>query len=243
MSDRTRPFLTAAWRHLVMLNYAVSPSLLRPLVPAGTTLDSFHDTYYASVIGFLFLDTRVLGIPIPNHRNFEEVNLRFYVRRDVDGETRRAVTFVREFVPRRAIAAVAHAAYNEPYTAVPMRHDVSLSTNGDPRRVQFSWRTDHSWTTVAAEAEGAGMVPPADSFESFIAEHYWGYTRQKDGGTVEYEVRHPPWRVWKARDATLTGAVAQSYGPAWAAALAAEPSSAFIADGSPVTVYTPRRIG
>jgi uncharacterized protein YqjF (DUF2071 family) len=32
------------------------------------------------MVGFVFKDTRVLGIKWPFHVNFEEVNLRFYVR-------------------------------------------------------------------------------------------------------------------------------------------------------------------
>src|SRR5689334_2274538 len=102
-----RPFLRAEWRDLVMLNYESPAGLLDPLVPAGVELDRWRGTLYVSVVGFLFRDTRVLGIPIPFHRTFEEVNLRFYVRRELDGDVRRGVVFVRELVPRRAIATVA----------------------------------------------------------------------------------------------------------------------------------------
>ena len=80
-----RPFLTARWRYLAMLNYEVPPEALAPLVPAGTELDSWQGKTFVSVVGFLFLDTRVLGIAIPGHRDFEEVNLRFYVRRKAAG--------------------------------------------------------------------------------------------------------------------------------------------------------------
>ena len=107
-------FLTAEWRYLAMLNYRVSPSLLYPLVPPGTELDLWNGTAYISVVGFKFQHTRVLGVPIPFHVNFEEVNLRFYVRRETNGAVRRGVTFIRELVPRAAIAGVAKLAYNEP---------------------------------------------------------------------------------------------------------------------------------
>ncbi len=80
-------FLTAEWRHLAMLSYEIDPELLQPLVPRGTDLDTWQGRTYVSVVGFLFLRTRVLGIPVPFHRNFEEVNLRFYVRRLADGRT------------------------------------------------------------------------------------------------------------------------------------------------------------
>src|SRR6185503_10439864 len=104
---------TAHWRFLMMLNYEVDPSVLHPLVPRGTELDTWHGRTYASVVGFLFLDTRVLGLAIPFHRDFEEVNLRFYVRRREAEAWRRGVVFIKEIVPRWAIATVARVAYNE----------------------------------------------------------------------------------------------------------------------------------
>ena len=113
------PFLTARWEHLVLLNYVCPAALLEPLVPAGTTLDRWEGEALVSLVGFLFSDTRLLGVPVPFHRTFEEVNLRFYVRGPAP-DFRRAVVFIRELVPRWAIAAVARGIYNEPYLSVPM---------------------------------------------------------------------------------------------------------------------------
>ena len=101
------PFLTAQWRHLVLINYEIAPEIVRPYVPRGTEIDSFDGRTYASLVGFLFLDTRLRGVPIPFHRNFEEVNLRLYVRRKGAEGWRRGVVFVREIVPRLALAWVA----------------------------------------------------------------------------------------------------------------------------------------
>src|SRR5690606_40211851 len=97
------------WRRLVMLNYDVDPAVLRPLVPHGVELDTWEGRYLVSVVGFQFLDTRLLGVPVPFHRDFDEINLRFYVRRRADDGWRRGVVFVKEIVPRRALAAVARA--------------------------------------------------------------------------------------------------------------------------------------
>ena len=232
-----RPFLTARWRHLLLLNYAVDPALLAPHVPAGTVLDAHAGSTYASLVAFLFRDTRVLGLRIPGHEHFEELNLRFYVRRECDGELRRAVVFVRELVPRRAIAFLARALYNEPYVALPMRHRIG----GDPPRVEYGWRLDGAWDTVAAAAEGSGAPPAAGSHEEFITEHYWGYTRQRDGGTLEYRVEHPRWRVWRARLVGMSARLEPLSGEAFARALTT-PASVFIAEGSPVTVFRGNRL-
>jgi uncharacterized protein len=238
-----RPFLTAQWRHLVMLSYDVDPEVLAPLVPAGTTLDLWQGRALVSVVGFRFLDTRVLGAAIPWHRDFDEVNLRFYVRRDLPGgQTRHGVVFVRELVARRAVVLLARLAYNEPYRAVRMRSATPRGLSEAPGRLAYEWRIGGAWEGLAATAVDAPAVPEPGSQEAFITQHHWGYTRQRDGGTVEYEVEHSPWRVWTAGDATLATDVARLYGRAFAPALSRPPSSALVADGSPVIVYAPRRV-
>ena len=239
------PFLTAAWRYLAMLNFEVPPALLRPLVPAGTELDTGAGVTLASLVGFRFLDTRVLGIAFPGHRDFDEVNLRFYVRRQAeDGAWRRAVVFVRELVPRRAIATVARWVYHEPYSAVPMRHELEVAgaTEGAPARVAYAWRLGGRWHRLEVRTYGVPLLPAPGSEAAFITEHYWGYTRRRDGGTAEYRVAHVPWRVWPAADTSLDGDMAHVYGAGFAECLRGPPRSAFLAEGSTVTVSGGRRI-
>ena len=233
-------FLTAEWRDLLMLNYAVAPEQLAPFVPAGTVLDRWDGEAIVSIVGFRFVDTRVMGVAVPGHRDFEEVNLRMYVRRNAPDGPRRAVVFIRELVPRRAIAWVARLVYNEPYRTRPMRH--WIVREGLSQRLRYEWQTAGRWSGIEARTEGSSRPLAPGSEAEFITEHYWGYTRQRDGGTIEYEVAHPPWRVWDARAATLSGAVAETYGPEWAAALAGPPRSAFVAEGSRITVFRPRRL-
>lgn len=235
-----RPFLTAEWRDLLMLNYAVPPELILPLAPLGTEPDSWCGTTFVSVVGFRFLSTRVLGLPVPGHRDFEEVNLRFYVRRLGPEGWRRGVVFVRELVPRRAIAWVARAWYNEPYRALPMRH--AIDRDGRASRIRYEWRPHQTWEGVSARIEGEPLAPAPGSEAEFITEHYWGYTRQRDGGAIEYRVAHPSWRVWEAREAVLRCDVAALYGAKFAPALSRPPQSAFVAEGSAVTVFRPRRV-
>jgi uncharacterized protein YqjF (DUF2071 family) len=230
-----------------MLNYEVPVSLLQELVPRGTVLDLWQGRALVSVVGFRFLRTRLLGFPIPFHRNFDEVNLRFYVRRELpDGEVRRGVVFIRELVPRRIIAWVARVAYNEPYDALPMRSETPDVPTEAPHTLRYAWRRRTSagptWDSLQARAVGQASLPATGSEALFITEHYWGYTRQRGGGTVEYEVQHPPWRVWEAETPELRADVASLYGPRFAEALAAAPRSAFVAEGSPVSVFRPNRL-
>lgn len=240
-----RRFLTATWRALAMLNYEVDPALLAARVPAGTELDAWRGRTFVSVVGFRFLRTRVLGVPVPLHRDFDEVNLRFYVRRDAPDGVRRGVVFVKEIVPRRAIAWVARAAFRESYVALPMRHEVALPpANGAGRgRAAYAWRLGATWSRLSVEFEGAPAACAAGSEQEFITEHYWGYVRRPHGATLEYRVEHPPWRAWRAVAASLDCDAAASYGPELAPVLASAPSSAFVAEGSPVVVRWSRPLG
>ena len=246
-----RPFLTAQWRHLAMLSWAVDRALVAPYLPAGTVPDEWNGRTYLSIVGFLFLDARLRGIAVPLHRNFEELNLRTYVRREqprADGgvETRRGVTFLREIVPRRAIATVARIAYNEPYEARAMRHAVDFDPATDlPRAAEYAWRQPThpgGWGRIRVEVEGPPAQPVPDSEAEFITEHYWGYTRQVDGGTVEYAVRHAPWRTWRASRVVVDADLRTLYGQPIADALSRTPDSALLAEGGEVSVSVPTRL-
>lgn len=240
-----RVFLTTRWSHLAMLNYEVEPSLLQVLVPRGTQLDLFEDRAFVSMVGFLYHDTRVLGLPVPYHRHFPEVNLRFYVRRQGPEGWRRGVVFVKEIVPRRAIAWVARWIYDEPFVRLPMRHEIvpRKEASGVPGDVAYRWYHAGAWQRLAVETVGGAELPAPGSEEEFITEHYWGYTQRRDGSTSEYEVDHPSWRVWQVGRAKFACDVASLYGKQFVEPLSVEPSSAFLAEGSDVTVYRGRRLG
>ena len=247
-----KPFLTAEWRWLAMLNYEVDPAILTPYLPAAVELDQFHGRTLASMVAFRFLNTRVMGLPVPGHRNFDEVNLRFYVRRVVGDEIRRGVVFIREIVPRRAIAWAARTIYEEPYAAAPMRHRLDYSepttdasTDGPlpaPSSVQYEWKHRGKWNELAATLAGTPRLPDQGSEEEFITEHYWGYTKRRSRATSEYRVEHPQWRVWRAESPKLDCDIASLYGAEFREALSAKPSSAFVAEGSDVSVYPGERI-
>jgi uncharacterized protein YqjF (DUF2071 family) len=237
-------FLTAEWRHLVMLNFEVEPAILRSEVPRGLELDTWNGRNFLSVVGFLFLKTRVLRFPIPFHRDFEEVNLRFYVRRRGPEGWRRGVVFIKEIVPRWAIATVARVAYNENYVARRMSHRVDLEggTIAPNGSVEYTWRDGGARHHIAAKTEGGPTPLVEGSEEEFITEHYWGYSAQRDGGAVEYQVEHPRWRVWRTSEARFGCDVKQVYGDRYVECLSGRATSAFVADGSPVVVRKGARL-
>lgn len=234
-------FLSAEWRHLVMLNFEVDPSILQKFVPFGTVLDLWQGKALVSLVGFMFLNTRVLGMSIPFHRNFEEVNLRFYIKRPHPEGDRRAVAFVKEIVPRWGIALVANVLYNENYIALPMRHAIEQHDN--KISLAYDWKFNGRWNRLGVHCKGEPAMPLKNSEAEFITEHYWGYAAQRDGGTVEYQVVHPQWRVWNASEVVPDFDAQGLYGEQFAPYLNKPPVSAFLAEGSSVTVSKGRRVG
>jgi uncharacterized protein len=226
-----RKFLTAEWHDLIMANYEVDPSLLTDRVPRGTEIDLHEGRCFVSLVGFMFLNTRVLGLPIPFHINFEEVNLRFYVKRETPDETRRGVCFIKELVPLPAIAFVARTLYGEPYECWPMSNDRS------PGRVAYSWDRDHVSNDLVAMLGPSIGVPPAGSHGAFIIEHYWGYTKRSETRTDEYKVEHPKWELCDVSSFEIGVGFGRVYGSEFGFLSNIEPYSVLFAKGSEVRVY------
>jgi hypothetical protein len=232
-------FLKAEWNNLLMLNYEVDAAVLVRFVPPGTELDVFEGKTYLSLVGFEFNRSRIFGFPIPFHEAFEEVNLRFYVRR----HSRRGVVFIRELVPRHAVAAIARFAFGENYSRVPMSHRIENGAEGEVVKAEYSWGSGADRCSMWVETEGTSFLPPDGSESQFITEHYWGYATQAGGGCLEYEVQHPRWWVRAAKRAGFFGNAVGAYGAEVAQILSRSPNSAFLAKGSSVTVFKGTRIG
>lgn len=229
-------FLTAEWRDLIMANYEVDPALLAARVPAGTELDLHGGKCFVSLVGFMFLNTRVLDFLVPFHVNFEEVNLRFYVKRETEKELRRGVVFVKEIVPRYAIAKVARTLYGEPYECWKMSHKRT------DKNVEYKWDKGNCSDRLSVRRGENLGVPAADSYGEFIIEHYWGYTRRGPSRTDEYKVEHPKWELSAAEDAQIEVDFACSYGPEFAFLNEQNPHSVLLARGSEIAVYKGKTI-
>src|SRR5690606_35955435 len=115
-------FLKAELRNLAIANYIVDKDVVTQYMPYGTELDLWQGNCFISLIGFMFKNTRVLGVKIPFHVDFEELNLRFYVKRMEHFEMRRGVVFIKEIVPKKALTFVANTFLSENYETMPMSH-------------------------------------------------------------------------------------------------------------------------
>ena len=229
--ENLKKFLSAKWIDLVMVNYEVDAEVLEPLLPIGTEIDLYDGKCFVSLVAFMFQNTRVSDFLVPFHVNFEEVNLRFYVKRQDGGELRRGVVFVKEIVPRAAIALIARRLYGEPYERWTM------SNFRDETLVRYVWEKDGISNSLSIERGELGDVPAADSHGEFIIEHYWGYTKRGERRTDEYRVEHPKWRLFFADNANIDVDFERTYGERFAFLNDAEPFSALLAEGSEIGVY------
>jgi uncharacterized protein len=226
-----RKVLTARWQDLVMANYEIPPEILTSLLPKGTLIDLFEGKCYVSLVAFKFLDTKVLGVPIPFHTDFEEVNLRFYVKRETRDEIRRGVVFVKEIVPRMAISLVAKYIYGEPYETWQMSHKDSEG------EISYYFSKDDCKNRVSIEYKENLGVPAENSKGEFIIEHYWGYTKRGRNRTDEYKVEHPKWELFNVNYAEIDVDFAKTYGERFGFLSEVEPASIFLAKGSLISVY------
>jgi len=227
-------FLKAAWHDLVIINYEIDSNILDKYTPKGTELDLWNDKCYLSLIGFMFEDVKVLGIKIPFYVNFEEVNLRFYVKRYEDGIWKRGVVFVKEIVPKHAITIVANTLYNEHYQTLKMRH--SRTENANSKSFQYDWKKEDKWNSIAMTTYKNAMPIEAGSEAEFITEHYFGYTKFNEETTIEYEVTHPRWQQLEVIDYKVDVDFEKVYGKDFRFLEDMKPASAFLALGSKITI-------
>lgn len=232
-------FLKAEWRKLVMANYAIDQQLVNKFLPHKTEIDLWNNTCYVSLVGFMFLNTAVKGIKLPFHSNFEEVNLRFYVRYKDGNAWKRGVVFVKEIVPRPLLTFVANTIYKEHYETMPMSH--SWETKADTLEVAYNWKKGN-WHTLKVRTDSNAHTIPEGSEEEFITEHYWGYTFLNSQSTAEYGVEHPRWQVYDVKDYTIDVDFGNVYGPEFGFLSKETPQSVFLAEGSEIVVKVGRTI-
>lgn len=233
-------FLTAHWKNLIMANYIVSPEYLKKFLPAGTELDLWNENCYVSLVGFLFKDTKVLGFRIPKHSDFEEVNLRFYVKRFENGTWKRGVVFIKEIVPKQAITFVANTLYNENYETQPMQHKHEVKS--EIVKVAYQWKNKNQLHSIEVNAYDFKTELDAESEAEFIMEHYFGYTKLNENTTYEYEVQHPRWKHYCIKNHNIQIDFDKVYGTDFSFLNKLQPASVFLAEGSEITVKNKRKL-
>jgi uncharacterized protein YqjF (DUF2071 family) len=233
-------FLNAEWRKLSFANYEVNPSFLSKYVPPGTELDLWEGKCFVSLIGFMFLNTKILGIKVPFHINFEEVNLRFYVKRFENNTWKRGAVFIKEIVSKPALTLVANTLYNEHYQTLPMRH--YWEENIENRVVEYQWKKNKTWQSFKVCAALEATEIEKNSETEFITEHYWGYAKVNNNVSNEYGVTHPRWKEYKIKSSEIRVNFGMVYGDDFEFLNHLAPTSVMLAEGSEITVEGKKKI-
>ncbi len=229
-----KKFLTAEWNNLIIANYIIDPEILKPYLPAKTELDFYNGICYVSLIGFMFEQTKILGVRVPFHINFEEVNFRFYVRVKDGEDWKRGAVFIKEIVPKPAITLVANTLYREKYVTLPMKHYYHEKVN--EIELGYHWKYKGIWNKLEATTEKKCAAMLVGSKEEFIAEHYWGYSKYNNSTTFEYAVQHPAWEIHRVKNYNIVCDFKKLYGESFAFLNAAKLDSVFMAKGSPIAI-------
>lgn len=232
-------FLTAKWTNLALINYEIDAKLLEKYIPAGTELDFYNDKCYLSLVGFIFDNVKLFGLPIPFHTKFEEVNLRFYVKRLENGLWKRGVVFIKEIVPKSTLTFVANSIYKEHYETFPMKH--SITENNETIDFVYQWKTDNKWNSLLIETNKNEIEIPINSEAEFITEHYFGFTKHQNK-TFEYEVKHPKWNQYKVEQFQVDVDFKKSYGNEFSFLNDLMPTSVLLAKGSKISVENKKEI-
>jgi uncharacterized protein len=227
-------FLSARWENLIMANYAVSHNVLKPYLPNGVELDMYQDKTYISLVGFMFKKTSIFNIPIPFLGTFEEINLRFYVKKVESNTIKRGVVFINETVPYKLVAWLANKLYKEHYIAIPTKNKIEIGKHA--KSVAYQWKINNHWNNLTVNAAKTSEPMLAESIEEFIFEHYYGYTKINTQLSQEYKVNHPRWEVNKVIDFTINCDFKAMYGNDFAFLNNQQPNSVIIAEGSQVSV-------
>jgi uncharacterized protein YqjF (DUF2071 family) len=226
-------FLKANWENLIMANYEVDPSILKPYLPKGLELDFYNDKTYASLVGFMFKKTSLFGIPIPFFGSFEEINLRFYVRK-VEGEKiKKGVVFINETVPFKIVALLANKLYKEHYISIPTKNTIDVAEH---KHINYQWKMKDKWNSIRVQSKINKDKIALSSIEEFIFERYFGFTKLSPSSTQEYRIHHPKWMTNKILNSNIDCDFGTMYGDAFSNLNNQAPSSIIMAEGSQVSV-------
>lgn len=227
-------FLKAAWENIIMANYEIDPIHLQNFLPKGVEIDLFENKCYISLVGFMFKNTKIFNLPIPKLGTFEEINLRFYVKRTEGDKVKRGVVFINETIPYRLVAWVANKLYHEHYSVVPTKHEQLKNINSNS--IKFEWLNDLKWNKIeVAYSNELNQMNP-NSLEEFIYEHYYGYTKVSDSKTEEYQLQHPSWLTHPVINYQIDCDFQKMYGDDFIILNRTNPSAVFIAKGSKVGI-------
>lgn len=226
--------LTCKWKKLAFANYIVPPEVVEKHLPPFTEIDYFNENCFVSLVGFQFKDVEIAGIKVPFHTDFEEINLRFYVKR-FDGENwRKGTVFLSEIADKVALSTLANSLLRENYKTLPTKQEVRKQAN--EWKAGYFWQFNSTWQYIKVTADATPLPTKKGSETEFIIHRLWGYGKHNEEVTNEYNISHPRWNTYKIKDYSVNVDFAKIFGPEFSILGAATPHSVILAEGSSISV-------
>lgn len=232
--------LTCQWRKLAFFNYIVSPEIIEKYLPRHTEIDFFNGQCFVSLVGFQFKDVAIEGIKVPFHTDFEEINLRCYVRH-FDGQGwRQGTVFLSEIADKRLLTALANSLYNENYRTMPTKHSQKEAPQGN--QYGYYWKSENQWQQMEVSTATRPVSVDPESETAFLIHKLWGYGKHNEQQTNQYQIDHPLWQVYPVQQYSLEVDFSKIFGPEFAHLKGRKPHSVILAEGSPINVIGTSKI-
>lgn len=226
-----QPAIHADWKKLLLANYVIDPDILKPFIPFQTELALWQGKCYISLVGFRFLKVRIGGVPVPFHTNFNEVNLRFYVRRLSGHIWHYGVVFIKEIVALPVVTFVANTFFSEHYETLPLHHNIHHAK--EALSVSYRWKKD-IWHSMHIESGPNPSLIEDNTAEEFLTSQHWGYSKVNEEKTIEYSVEHPRWSVYPTINYQIRTDFEKAYGQKFGFLNQTQPESVFLTEGSAI---------
>ncbi|WP_424494544.1 YqjF family protein [Salinimicrobium sp. GXAS 041] len=226
--------LTAEWKNLVFANYTVPPQLIEKYLPAHTKPDFYNGKCYLSLVGFQFKNVKVANLKIPFNNDFEEINLRFYVKRFDGAKWRKGVIFISQIADKAALNTLANVLFQENYQKLVTKQHISEDDTSINAR--YSWRFKDEWQHLEAKSGIVASPFQENSEEEFLMDRPWGYGKRNNEETNEYKVSHPDWPIFEVEEYSVKVDFSLLFGPEFNILSSATPKSVILAEGSTVSM-------
>jgi uncharacterized protein YqjF (DUF2071 family) len=196
--------MTQTWHDLLFAHWPLPHAVMRPLIPAQLTLQTFDSQCWAGVIPFHMSGIRARGLPaLPGLSRFPELNVRTYV---AYGGKPGVYFFSLDAGSLPAVWA-ARSFYHLPYFHAAMS---SKELGGN---IQYGSRRLRDAAEFRGRYRPSGEMRRREtgSLENWLTERYCLYTTY--GGRVyRGEIHHTPWPLQDAEAEFETNTVASAAG-------------------------------
>ena len=232
-----KTLLTAYWTNLLAATFEADETLLNKFLPRGTELNTWHGKYLISIVAFMFSKPAILNISAPFYRSFEEINLRFYVRYKENDQWKKGVVFIKEIAPARIIGLTAGWLYQENFIYLPLKH--KFYANNKCQYISYSCKVKNQWGHLNMVCSSKDNEPGSERVQTFVRDHYWGYTKKSNNNTAEFLIEHRLWKIYQATDYDLNLNIGEIYGKDFTDLFLQKPISVILMDGSFTKVSWP----